>query len=490
MGGLRDKIAERAGWLVASAYAVLRDKPLCDRCLGRLFGLLGKGVSNEERGRSLRLALVMTLHSLVRDGDEEAKKALVELAPRLCTVSRRLFRELGVECRSETCAICGGRLGELIERVAAISKAILEEYDASTFVVGVRLSGDIRRLEEEIVSKYSLPYAESVASEVKREVGKRLQALGFKVDFENPDVTLLVSYPDGTVTPVVNPMMFFGFYRKLARRISQSSWITRQGVKRYPFSVQDAYTPLQVALGGTSIVIHAAGREDVDVRMLGSGRPIVVEVKEPKRRRVEVKQLEKIVNEEWPGLFETSLEARVVRSFIRGLLKGDEGEERHSKVYRALVYVPDGVDPSDIKRLEEFFRNRVVRQRTPKRVRHRRADRIRERRVFRVAAAPLNHNMFVALIHAEGGLYIKELVSGEDTWPGFPDALGKQAVCVELDVLWVESRLRLKKGIIEEGAEEGEHGKAAQGLPASHAETAQEAYTREGRGPTVEPAHV
>ena len=276
---------------------------------------------------------------------------------------------------------------------------------------------------------------------------------------------------------MINPILFYGFYKKLSRRVSQSSWITRQGVKRYPFSVQDAYIVIQKELGGTSVVIHAAGREDVDVRMLGSGRPIVVEIKEPRRRRVDVRALEELVNRSWPGLFESRLEGKVNRSFVRSIVKGVEGEERHSKLYRAVVYVPEGIDEADLRKLEEFFSNRVVRQRTPKRVRHRRADRIRERKVYSVRAARLSSNVFVALIHAEGGLYIKELVSGDDTWPGFPDALGKTAYCVELDVLWVESRLRLKKGIIESGAEEGEHGEATQGLSSPYEKASQEAYT-------------
>jgi len=146
------------------------------------------------------------------------------------------------------------------------------------------------------------------------------------------------------------------------------------------------------------------------------------------------------------------------------LLKGGEGEERHAKLYRAVVYVPEGVEEGDVRKLEEFFRNRVVRQRTPKRVRHRRADIIRERRVYTVKARLLSYNVFEALVYAEGGLYIKELVSGEDTWPGFPDALGKQAYCIELDVLRVETRLRVKKGIVQGGMVAGEHGKATQGL--------------------------
>ena len=432
--------------IVSKSLRLLRQYPLCDRCLGRMFGMLGRGWSNVERGRAIKMLIVMSLHKCLREGGRECESMLVELSPILYHVAPRLYEELNVEKRSVTCPLCLDKFEEVVESAVKRGVEILREYDAETFHVGARVDERLRILESRIVSSYGLVYAESLAAELRREVGKRIREHGFKVDFNNPDVVILVEYPSGSITVTVNPILLLGFYRKLGRRISQSSWITRFGVKRYPFSVQDAYTPLLELYEGVSIVIHAAGREDVDVRMLGFGRPIVVEVKEPRRRRVDVKVAERLVNDKWPGLFETRLLSRTTRSFMRTVVKGVEGEERHSKVYRALVYVPDGVHHDELRRLEGFFRNRLVRQRTPKRVRHRRADVIRERRVFAVSALPLSDYTFIALIKAEGGLYIKELVNGEETWPSFPEVLGKSSYCVELDVVHVESKLRVKEG--------------------------------------------
>ncbi len=459
-------VTDEAINLIEKAMRVLENHVLCDRCLGRLYAMLGRGISNVERGRAVKLTLIMALHARYREGDRRARELLERLVDSLYGVSPLLYEELGVKPRGTQCYICGGLFERFVDEVSERIAGALKEYDAETFLIGVRLDGDVRSKEQALIVGYGLRYAESIASELKREIGKRVQARGFRVDFENPDVAVLVEYPSGALSFTINPVLIYGRYFKTGRRISQSSWITRTGVKRYPFSVQDAYIPLLELYEGVEIVIHAAGREDVDVRMLGSGRPIVVEVKEPRRRRVDVSLATRIVNEKWEGLFETQLEARVKRSFVRVVVKGEEGEERHSKVYRALVYVPEGVGDEELRRLEEFFQGRVVRQRTPRRVRHRRADVIRERRVYSVKTRRLSDTRFIALIHAEGGLYIKELVSGEDTWPGFPDALGKQSYCTELDVLYVESRLRLKKGLVEAGGGGGEYGKATQGLSA------------------------
>lgn len=51
---------------------------------------------------------------------------------------------------------------------------------------------------------------------------------------------------------------------------------------------------------GEGLKFHSGGREDIDVRMLGTGRPFVVEVLNPKRRTFtegEFKDLEKVINE-------------------------------------------------------------------------------------------------------------------------------------------------------------------------------------------------
>ena len=50
------------------------------------------------------------------------------------------------------------------------------------------------------------------------------------------------------------------------------------------------------------------------------------------------------------------------------------------------------------------------------------------------------HN--VAVIVGEGGLYIKELISGDDgrTKPSFAEILGCKAICVKLDVTHLHSK--------------------------------------------------
>ncbi|HIH65546.1 MAG TPA: tRNA pseudouridine(54/55) synthase Pus10, partial [Methanothermobacter thermautotrophicus] len=80
----------------------------------------------------------------------------------------------------------------------------------------------------------------------------------------------------------------------------------------------------------------------------------------------------------------------------------------------------------------------IIKQRTPVRVSHRRADRVRERRVLEISWNWLD-GCLELIIKGEGGLYIKELISGDSgrTEPSVSSVLGVPARCVALDVLEV-----------------------------------------------------
>jgi len=52
----------------------------------------------------------------------------------------------------------------------------------------------------------------------------------------------------------------------------------------------------------------------------------------------------------------------------------------------------------------------------------------------------VSNRVFEALIHCDGGLYVKELVHGDNgrTTPSFSEYLGKKLIPFELDVVYVE----------------------------------------------------
>ncbi len=425
--------------VVEKTLEVLAETPLCDRCLGRLFARLGYGWDNKLRGRALKIAALMEAHRREREGVEGSqdllRRVVLNVGPEVAGEMAKAV--VGLEPREwPACTICGGGLDAFIVRAAEEAEALMKLYDIERFIVGVRVEDDTVDREEKIRVRHQLPYGESIKAEIRREVGKRLRDKGYKPDFDNPEATILVYYPSGRVDIQVNNLYLKGRYWKLARYISQAYWPSPQGPRYY--SVEQAAWGLLRLTGAESLVVHAAGREDVDARMLGTGRPLVIELKAPRRRRIPVEELEKAANSSARGLVEFRLEGEANRKIVR-LYKSELAKSR--KTYKALIVFHEPVQPDVLGEIETFFRDRTILQRTPKRVLHRRPDILRRRRVYNVKCAWLVEGAVAeCIVHAEGGLYVKELVSGDDgrTTPSFSDVAGVEAECVELDVIAVE----------------------------------------------------
>ncbi|XP_045770775.1 tRNA pseudouridine synthase Pus10 [Maniola jurtina] len=166
------------------------------------------------------------------------------------------------------------------------------------------------------------------------------------------------------------PMYLAGRYIKLSRNLPQSPWIL-DGKRVLPSSVQEIiYKPLAdfYNLEGEEaerrLKLIAAGREDVDVRCLGEGRPFAIEITDP-TRQLTPEELAKACEE-------ISKSGEVIVKQIVPITREDlvqlkKGEETKSKTYEALciklshsIYddvSPDSpikVTPEDIARINSF----------------------------------------------------------------------------------------------------------------------------------------
>ena len=178
---------------------------------------------------------------------------------------------------------------------------------------------------------------------------------------------------------------------------------------------------------------HGAGREDIDVRMLGRGRPFVLELANARNTDIDLEALEAEINRRNEGRIEIeglhyAAKERVV------ILK----ETPHAKAYQALVEVEESIELSAFD--EHLNKRIIVAQKTPDRVAHRRADLTRERWIELTAVEEVEGSggrQFLITLNTQHGTYVKEVLSGEGgkTDPSLTGLLGVPSRCVELDVL-------------------------------------------------------
>jgi tRNA pseudouridine synthase 10 len=198
------------------------------------------------------------------------------------------------------------------------------------------------------------------------------------------------------------------------------------------------------AFGTRKHRFHGAGREDVDVRMLGSGRPFVFELIDPRVFEVDLAALEAEINRRNEGRLELQGLHWTEKARI-AVLK----ETPHAKEYGARVALGA---PVAAERLAELVGQRFeITQHTPDRVAHRRADKDRLRWIKFLALAPGAEPLQLELrLATQHGTYVKEVLSGEEgkTTPSLASLLGVPCKCLELDVLAI---------LDEEGAAEAVH---------------------------------
>ena len=396
------------------------DGKICNHCLGRKFSDCVEGDGNEERGIRIRKALNLEDY----DGEE-------------CEICHNIFRYIEDYV-----------LDLVYEKIDLLNV----EFD--TFVAGCKLPKEIVEKDQEISDKFDFN-VEILKKEVNREIGKLLEAnLEQNVDFDGEDVLVMVDFrrilKEDIENPIkvrlqINPIFIEGRYRKLVRGIPQTKWpctkCKGRGCedcnftgKQYPESVEELLSEVVLRhTNGYEAKFHGAGREDIDVRMLGTGRPFVLEIKEPKIRKIDLEKISKEVAETAKGKTEY-LNLKFTERKRKAEIKVSSPDTY--KVYRALVKCEDGIKEEDLDKLQSLH---MIEQRTPIRVSHRRADKIREKEVKNIETEFIDSKTFEMIIKTEGGLYIKELISSDEgrSNPSVSEVLGTQAICAELDVIEV-----------------------------------------------------
>jgi tRNA pseudouridine synthase 10 len=265
------------------------------------------------------------------------------------------------------------------------------------------------------------------------------------VDFKKPEMVVLVNPFVGSLSLQPNPLFVSGRYRKLTRKIPQSKWFCSschgKGCKKcdwtgkmYAESVQEIVEgPFLQATLGVKSSFHASGREDIDARMLGNGRPFVIEITEPKKRFLDLKKLMKEVNVQGKGKVQVSQLQFADKDVVRNLKKGESTQ----KEYRLIMEFEKQIAAKDLRLLEVRLTNALVKQRTPLRVVHRRADLTREKYIYEVNVKKMSPQKAEMKIRCQGGLYVKELVTGDEgrTIPNVSEILNNKAKPLKLDVL-------------------------------------------------------
>lgn len=262
----------------------------CNHCLGRVGGKKRFGQSNYESGVEIRASVVETDSTM-----SEAR----EVNP-LCPLCENLFEEAPL-------------LAELI-------KEAIGERECSRLQIGARIPKDQTEAEDHLRKRFGAGGSAPLKSSLVEEVARQLNELGAgqNLVIDKPEILALIDVLTLTVELDIRSHYFYGRYRKLERGIPQTKWPCRsckgRGCERcdytglqYKSSVQGLIgDPLLELFGSKEHAFHGMGREDIDVRCMGRGRPFVMEMKKPVKREIDANIIMEAINSSANGSIEVS----------------------------------------------------------------------------------------------------------------------------------------------------------------------------------------
>jgi tRNA pseudouridine synthase 10 len=189
--------------------------------------------------------------------------------------------------------------------------------------------------------------------------------------------------------------------------------------------------PIRLSLAAEDTSFHGMGREDIDVRCLGQGRPFVIEIKKPGTRMVDLEEIQNIVNQNAKGKVEINSLRWSNRSEVVKVK-----ESRSEKSYTIRFRVEDIPEQETVIELISTLSGVTLAQETPQRVSHRRAAKTRKRQVIQLSDIVVEGDEVQFFVRCEAGTYVKELVHSDEgrTVPSVSSVLGDK----ECTVIWLD----------------------------------------------------
>ena len=403
--------------------------PFCLACLGRSFGKIGFGLDNRERG-------IEVLNQLEIQEDVDLEKIMI--------------------CEEGDCKICDGLISEIPNFVKLVEGSI-SDYSVSSFKIGTIVDKDLLQNEAEFHSLFGENLSEPLKSQLNREIGIGVwESSDLEAKMDNPHVVAIIDTSYDTIELEVKSLFIEGNYNKYDRTVPQTRWPCKRckgyGCKKcnntgqlYPDSVQSLIAkPFAKETSCSEDLFHGMGREDIDAAMLGSGRPFVLELRMPRKREIDLVQMEKEINEENEG--------RIGVNNLKFVDRKRVAELKNTvcdKTYRVDVSIRDRIPIESLKKASQRLTGTVIEQRTPTRVSHRRADLIRPRLINGVEVTSLQEYMAELVIKAQHGTYIRELVSGDEgrTVPSLSSLVNSVCKVEVLDVLHLHLDAKEEKNV-------------------------------------------
>ncbi|MDC0209037.1 tRNA pseudouridine(54/55) synthase Pus10 [Nitrosopumilus sp.] len=370
--------------VLSTSNEIIKKYNLCDYCLGRLFT------------KQLRLSSNKLLGKKLKNGRES----------------------------NHSCYICKN----LFDNLDHFLKLMLDssfDYKFRTFSIGTIIKPSIVDRDDALKSEFKLRGIDGVKSDITKELVKLFSKKTKKIaNYIDPDIIFTVNLKEPSCNLRSKPIVISGRYTKSKRGYSQKQKscdnCSGKGCRTCNFHGISEFNSVEGVIsklifkkfGGTTTKFTWIGGEDKSSLVLGSGRPFIVKLQNPLKRKIKLS--------DYASDFISIFNLKIIDDSPKTPLK-------FSSLATIKISTDSKFDAENLKKLKNLKNSPIIVSE--------KSGRSYEKKIFDINYKKTSDQIILVKIRVEGGLPIKRFVIGNDVTPNISETIGTHCITEEFDFL-------------------------------------------------------
>ena len=363
---------------------IIKKYNLCDYCLGRLFR------------KQLRLSSNKILGKKLKNGCES----------------------------NHSCYICKN----LFDNLDHFLKLMLDssfDYKFNTFSIGTIIKPSIVDRDDALKSEFKLRGIDGVKYDITKELGKLFSKKTKKTaNYIDPEIIFTVNLKEPSCNLRSKPIVISGRYTKSKRGYSQKQKscdnCSGKGCRTCDFHGISEFNSVEGVIsklifkkfGGTTTKFTWIGGEDKSSLVLGSGRPFIVKLQNPLKRKIKLS--------DYVSDFISIFNLKIITDSPKTPLK-------FSSLVTIKISTDSKFDAKYLKKLKNLKNCSVLVSE--------KSGRSYEKKIFDINYKKTSDQIILVKMRVEGGLPIKRFVIGTDVTPNVSETIETNCIPDEFDFL-------------------------------------------------------
>ena len=370
--------------VLSTSNEIIKKYNLCDYCLGRLFT------------KQLRLSSNKILGKKLKNGRES----------------------------NHSCYICKN----LFDNLDHFLKLMLDssfDYKFRTFSIGTIIKPSIVDRDDALKSEFKLRGIDGIKSDITKELIKLFSKKTKKIaNYIDPDIIFTVNLKEPSCNLRSKPIVISGRYTKSKRGYSQKQKscdnCSGKGCRTCNFHGISEFNSVEGVIsklifkkfGGTTTKFTWIGGEDKSSLVLGSGRPFIVKLQNPLKRKIKLS--------DYASDFISIFNLKIIDDSPKTPLK-------FSSLATIKISTDSKFDAENLKKLKNLKNSPIIVSE--------KSGRSYEKKIFDINYKKTSDQIILVKIRVEGGLPIKRFVIGNDVTPNISETIGTHCIPEEFDFL-------------------------------------------------------